>query len=57
MPQMGVLETSNNPHIEYRYVLINRRTKMVYHQDGDILYIDTFWDTRMNPQTLLDELN
>ena len=37
----------------YRYVVINHLSKMIYHVEGDIIYIDVFWDTRLDPQKLV----
>ena len=34
----------------YRSIIISGLSKMVYHTEGDIIYIDAFWDTRREPQ-------
>ena len=56
MPRGGQLVAMSHSSIEFRYRLIHRLTKMVYHIAGETIYIDTFWDTRMNPENLIQYL-
>lgn len=56
-PLIGSFETRNDSGIEFRYMLINKRSKLIYHIDMEYIYIDTFWDTRMDPQDLIGQLN
>ena len=56
MPRSGQIVITSHPTIEFRYRLIHRLTKMVYHIVGETIYIDTFWDTRMNPEILIQYL-
>lgn len=57
-PNAGQKELSAvHATIVYRYVVINHLSKMIYHVDGDIIYIDVFWDTRLDPKKLVRLLN
>ncbi len=40
----------------YRSIIINGLSKMVYHTEGDIIYIDAFWDTRREPKVQADQM-
>ena len=40
----------------YRSYVMNRLNKIVYHIDGDIIYIVAFWDVRRDPVTLAGEV-
>ena len=47
MPNIGAIEW-NDPttNVIYRYIVINRRSKMLYFIDQDTLFIADFWDVR-----------
>ncbi len=53
MPRSGQIVATSHTTIEFRYRLIHRLTKMIYHMVGETIYIDTFWDTRMNPEAVI----
>ena len=36
----------------YRFVILNRRIKMIYFVKGDTIHIAAFWDMRMHPDKL-----
>ena len=56
-PFAGQLELyARNQEMGYRYRLINRKTKLIYHIETDKIIIDQCWDTRMNPETLVQKL-
>lgn len=49
LPSIGSVEWSDTQEgVVYRYVTINRRSKMLYYVDGDIIFIADFWDVRKN---------
>ena len=49
LPNIGSVEWNDAQEgVVYRYVTINRRSKMLYYVDGDIIYIADFWDVRKN---------
>ena len=50
VPNIGKIDPlyADRP-LTYRSVIINGLTKMVYHIDGDIIYIVSLWDTRREP--------
>lgn len=53
-PESGHLEPLlNDRKIPYRTKLINKRYKMIYYIDDDILWIAAIWDMRMHPQRLI----
>ena len=39
-----------------RYVLVHKLSKMIYHVDGDTIYVDVFWDVRQDPKRLAKRL-
>jgi len=52
-PLMGVIETSfKNPNHEYRFLVIQKRYKVVYMYENNICDILIVWDCRRNPQLL-----
>ena len=56
-PNIGTTIVSvKHKTFSFRYVLITRLSKMIYHVDGENIIIDLFWDTRMNPTTLIKRL-
>ena len=56
-PNIGTsLLSVRHKTIQFRYVLIARLSKMIYHVDGELIIIDLFWDTRMNPESLIKRL-
>ena len=49
LPNIGSVEWNDTQEgVVYRYVTINRRSKMLYYVERDILYIADFWDVRKN---------
>ena len=49
MPNLGAVEWKDaNESVVYRYVIINRRSKMLYYMEDDTIYIADFWDVRKN---------
>ncbi len=40
----------------YRSILINRRSKMVYYIEKDVIYIAGFWDCRCDPVAAAKEV-
>ena len=49
LPNIGSVEWSDTEEgVVYRYVTINRRSKMLYYIDGDNIFIVDFWDVRKN---------
>ena len=42
----------------FRYVYIQKRIKLIYRLDEELqtIYIEDVWDTRMDPQHLLDRM-
>lgn len=50
-PNIGFIDPlfSERPQ-NYRSFIVNNLNKMVYREDGDVIYIVAFWDTRMEPE-------
>lgn len=49
LPNIGSVEWNDTQEgVVYRYVTINRRSKMLYYVDGDVIFIADFWDVRKN---------
>ena len=50
-PNIGFIDPlfSERPQT-YRSFIVNNLNKMVYREDGDVIYIVAFWDTRMEPE-------
>jgi len=49
MPNIGTIEWNDTiENVVYRYVTINRRSKMLYYVENDVIYIAYFWDVRSN---------
>ena len=56
-PNIGPVEPLlANRAVMYRSYVMNRLNKIVYHIDGDIIYIVAFWDVRRDPVTLAGEV-
>ena len=56
-PQIGPLEPLlSNRRYEYRSIVIQRKTKLVYYTEGDFLMIVNVWDTRQEPQNQADAI-
>ena len=56
-PNIGPVEPLlSNRAVMYRSYVMNRLNKIVYHIDGDIIYIVAFWDVRRDPVTLAGEV-
>ena len=56
-PSSGAIQpTTVNSQIQFRYVMVNRLSKMIYHSVGETIFIDAFWDTRLSPLKLSDRL-
>lgn len=58
-PELGVVE----PLLEgcrrlYRSLVVHDRYKLIYHIDKkkNIIYISALWDTRSNPEKLIDNV-
>ncbi len=57
MPQIGVLERLlSDKQITYRSIIINKKGKMIYRIEGEIIYIVDFWDCRREPKKLIEGL-
>lgn len=49
MPNIGTIEWNDTmDNVVYRYVTIHRRSKMLYFEVDDVIYIADFWDVRKN---------
>ena len=49
-PYIGKVDPLFESHATtYRSIIINGLNKLVYHIDGDTIYIVDFWDTRREP--------
>ncbi len=49
MPNIGTIEWNDTgDNVVYRYVTINRRSKMLYFEADDVIFIAEFWDVRKN---------
>lgn len=49
LPNIGSLEWSDMENdVVYRYVTVNRRSKMLYYVANDVIVIADFWDVRKN---------
>ena len=50
-PNMGTVDSlfEERP-LEYRSVVINRLSKLVYRYDNNTIHIVAFWDTRQEPK-------
>jgi plasmid stabilization system protein ParE len=49
MSNIGSIEWNDSEEgVVYRYVVIHRRSKMLYYTDNDVIYISDFWDVRKN---------
>lgn len=49
MPNIGTIEWNDTrDNVVYRYVTINRRSKMLYFEEDNVIYIADFWDVRKN---------
>ncbi len=49
MPDLGTIEWNDTTeNVVYRYVTIHRRSKMLYYEEDNIIYIAEFWDVRKN---------
>ena len=47
MPNIGATETLLNDKIYlYRSLVVNKKSKIIYRIDGDIIHIVDFWDCR-----------
>lgn len=47
MPNAGSIEWDDSDETTiYRYRVINRRSKLLYFVEGDVIYIADFWDVR-----------
>ena len=56
-PNMGTTIVSvKHKEIAFKYVLVTRLSKMIYHVDEEKIIIDLFWDTRMDPKRLANRL-
>ena len=42
---------------EYRSVVVDGLSKIIYRTEREMLYIVAFWDTRREPAALKEELN
>jgi len=58
-PEIGFPEPLlSNRKENFRACIVQKPIKMVYHydKDTDTVFIDNFWDTRRNPDTLKTEV-
>lgn len=39
---------------EYRHIVVKPYFKIIYRVEGDIIYMIDIWDTRRNPEKLID---
>ena len=55
-PSIGTIEPLLQERIlNYRYVIIQRQTKLVYFVENGIIVIANVWDTRCEPKGLINE--
>ena len=58
MPDMGKVESVlGEGGTEYRSVVVDGLSKIIYRTEREMLYIVAFWDTRREPAALKEELN
>ena len=50
------LSSKRRQRCEFRYVPINKLSKIIYHVDGETIYVDVFWDVRQDPKRLAKRL-
>ena len=49
MPNIGSIEWSDTTNkVVFRYITINKRSKILYYIGNDVIYIVDFWDVRKN---------
>ena len=49
MPNIGSIEWNDSAEsVVYRFIVIHRRSKMLYYIENGIIYIADFWDVRKN---------
>ena len=41
---------------EYRHIVVKPYFKIIYRVEGDTIYMIDIWDTRRNPEKLIDGL-
>lgn len=41
--------------IAYRSIIINGLNKLVYYIDNDVIFISAFWDTRREPESIVEK--
>lgn len=52
-PLIGVKDLKNStPNRQFRYIVVNRRSKVFYYIKNNIIYIVLVWDTRQNIHSL-----
>lgn len=57
-PESGEeIRSRKNPHIKFRFVVINKLSKMIYHVANETVYIDIFWEVRQDPKRLNQRLS
>ena len=57
-PSSGTpLKTCKHHSLGLKFVLISKLSKMIYHVDGETIFIDVIWDTRQSPMRLADRLS
>ena len=53
MPEMGPMEPLlERYHRNYRYILVQRRYKLIYLYENNVCSILMIWDCRQNPNSL-----
>ena len=57
MPNIGATETLLSDKIYlYRSLVVNKKSKIIYRIDGDIIHIVDFWDCHREPKSLTKDL-
>lgn len=56
-PYMGKVDTElSSARYQYRFIIVNKRSKVYYFIEESFIYITLVWDTRQDPETLKDLL-
>ena len=57
MPNMGSYERLlSDKKFPYRSLVINKKSKVIYRVEDDIIHVVDFWDCRCEPKSLTQDL-
>lgn len=57
-PDSGTpFKSRKHKNLGLKFVFITKLSKMVYHVDGELVFIDVIWDTRQSPKRLAERLS